>query len=351
MEIEEKYMWRALRLARLGCGFVSPNPMVGAVIVHDGLIIGEGYHRRYGEGHAEVNAVASVKDKSLLRDSTMYVTLEPCAHYGKTPPCAKLIVDMGIPRVVVGCRDPFAKVSGRGITMLRDAGIEVEVGLLEHECLKLNEMFIKAHARHKPYVILKWAMSEDGYTDRHRNCSSESPERFSSAITAQQVHLLRSRVDAIIAGAGTVCADDPRLDVRDIYGRSPRPVVLDRRGTTSPSAAVYQSERRTLLFTGFKRYDVPEAVEQIVCTVDAGIDFVLEELYRRGIISVLVEGGPTVLRSFLDCGMWDMVRVERAPWRLGESGRGQMEIPSGETAILNMDNRVIVTVKNPQFRG
>ena len=162
-KIDEKYMWRALQLARCGAGRVSPNPMVGAVVVHDGTIIGEGFHRCYGQGHAEVNAIASVRRRELLTESTIYVTLEPCSHYGKTPPCAKLIIDTGIPRVVVGCLDPFAAVSGRGVAMLRQAGVQVEVGVLEQQCRHLNRRFITAHSTGLPWVQLKWAQTADGF--------------------------------------------------------------------------------------------------------------------------------------------------------------------------------------------
>ncbi len=281
MKTDATYMRRALELARHGELDASPNPMVGAVIVGpDGRIIGEGWHRRCGEGHAEVNAVASVSDKSLLRDSTMYVTLEPCAHYGKTPPCARLITEMGIPRVVIGCRDPFAKVAGRGIAMLEEAGVEVEVGMLEKECLALNEKFMTAHTHRRPFITLKWAESADGFIDGH----------ISTPLNSTAVHRLRATHDAILVGSGTWLADRPRLDTRLFAGKSPRRVVLDRRGrvTDAPGDVLIMSGYDTLR----------EAMERLYA--------------EHGITSVLVEGGAELHRSFMAEGLWDRMRIERS---------------------------------------
>ena len=281
MKTDATYMRRALELARHGELDASPNPMVGAVIVGpDGRIIGEGWHRRCGEGHAEVNAVASVSDKSLLRDSTMYVTLEPCAHYGKTPPCARLITEMGIPRVVIGCRDPFAKVAGRGIAMLEEAGVEVEVGMLEKECLALNEKFMTAHTHRRPFITLKWAESADGFIDGH----------ISTPLNSTAVHRLRATHDAILVGSGTWLADRPRLDTRLFAGKSPRRDVLDRRGrvTDAPGDVLIMSGYDTLR----------EAMERLYA--------------EHGITSVLVEGGAELHRSFMAEGLWDRMRIERS---------------------------------------
>ena len=281
MKTDATYMRRALELARHGEPDAPPNPMVGAVIVGpDGRIIGEGWHRRCGEGHAEVNAVASVSDKSLLRDSTMYVTLEPCAHYGKTPPCARLITEMGIPRVVIGCRDPFAKVAGRGIAMLEEAGVEVEVGMLEKECLALNEKFMTAHTHRRPFITLKWAESADGFIDGH----------ISTPLNSTAVHRLRATHDAILVGSGTWLADRPRLDTRLFAGKSPRRVVLDRRGrvTDAPGDVLIMSGYDTLR----------EAMERLYA--------------EHGITSVLVEGGAELHRSFMAEGLWDRMRIERS---------------------------------------
>ncbi|MDE5595685.1 MAG: bifunctional diaminohydroxyphosphoribosylaminopyrimidine deaminase/5-amino-6-(5-phosphoribosylamino)uracil reductase RibD [Muribaculaceae bacterium] len=302
MVVDEKYMRRALELARHGMGQVSPNPMVGAVIVApDGSIIGEGYHRRYGEGHAEVNAVASVAQRSLLPDSTMYVTLEPCSHYGKTPPCAKLIIDCHIPRVVVGAEDPNEKVCGRGIAMLREAGVEVVTGVLAEESRRLNAVFITAHSFHRPFVTLKWAQSADGYLDVDR--SDDIPAAaISSPLGRLAVHRLRAVHDAILVGSGTVISDNPILDSRLWGGRSPRPVVLDRRGRIGDNYRVLDRD-------------------PIIINCHEGVADILAQLYRKGISSVLVEGGAQVLRSFIDAGLWDFARVETSSVNFATNGR------------------------------
>ena len=213
-------MRRCLQLAALGRGHVSPNPMVGAVVVHKGKIIGEGYHRRCGEAHAEVNAIRSVKNEELLRESTIYVSLEPCSHYGKTPPCCKLIIEKQIPRVVMACFDPFPEVSGRGVRMLREAGVEVITGILEEEAIRLNSHFMTVQKFHRPYILLKWAQSSDGFIDRMRSCS-ESPVLFSNAVTLTSVHRLRAEYDAILVGTRTALYDDPSLTVRYWSGKTP----------------------------------------------------------------------------------------------------------------------------------
>lgn len=292
MDIDDRYMHRALQLARNGLFDASPNPMVGAVITgSDGLIIGEGWHRRCGEGHAEVNAVASVSDPDKLRDSTIYVTLEPCSHYGKTPPCASLIIKSGIPRVVVGCLDPFEKVAGRGIEMLRSAGVEVFTGCLEKECEALNVKFITAHRTHRPYVTLKWAESADGYIDG----------AISTPLTSVFVHKLRAIHDAILVGSGTILADHPRLGTRLYAGNSPMRVILDRRRRIGN--------------------DVGDAVIYSDCS---SLQEVLADLYHRGVTSLLVEGGAKVLGAFISDGLWDAMRIERGSSAI----HGQVKAPA-----------------------
>ncbi|MDE6466361.1 MAG: bifunctional diaminohydroxyphosphoribosylaminopyrimidine deaminase/5-amino-6-(5-phosphoribosylamino)uracil reductase RibD [Duncaniella sp.] len=283
MIVDERFMRRAIVLASHGRLDASPNPMVGAVIVDcSGRIIGEGWHRRCGQGHAEVNAVASVKDKSLLADATMYVTLEPCSHYGKTPPCARLIIDMGIPRVVVGTTDPFEKVSGRGIVMLREAGVEVVTGVLEDECRWLNRKFFTAHTFHRPYITLKWAESADGYLDG----------RISTPVNSMLVHKLRAENDAILVGSTTYLTDCPRLDTRLYAGSSPRRIVLDRRG----------------------RVETEDGLE--ILREYGSLSECMETLYGRGITSLLVEGGAEIHESFIRDGLWDEIRVEKGSDRI-----------------------------------
>lgn len=300
---DEQYMHRCIELARYGSQHAAPNPMVGAVIVHQGRIIGEGYHAVCGQGHAEVNAIASVKvaDKPLLTDSTLYVSLEPCAHYGKTPPCALLIIKTGIPRVVVGCVDPFAKVQGRGIALLREAGVEVKVGVLEQECRELNRRFITAQTLHRPYITLKWARSADGFIDHWREAEAEAPAQLSTPYSQMRVHQLRAEHQAILVGHGTLRMDHPQLNVRHWVGRGPQPVVLGR---------VAEGE----LPTGWLAF--------------ADVDTALSELYRMGFQSLLVEGGQQTLQSFIDQGLWDEAYVELSTKVLG-SGVPEPRMPVG----------------------
>lgn len=301
MNVDEQYMRRALQLAVRGIGRTSPNPMVGAVVVaSDGRIIGEGYHRLCGQAHAEVNAIASVSDadRRLLADSTIYVTLEPCSHWGKTPPCARLIIDTGIPRVVVGSMDPFPAVSGRGVAMLREAGVEVVTGVLDDECRAINLRFMTAHEHQRPFVTLKWAQSADGFIDSDR--PEGHPERFSTSLTSMLTHRMRSLYDAILIGSGTALNDSPRLDTR-LWpaGKAPRPIILDRRGRVSHTTTT----RQPLILD------------------DCGdVAAILARLYAEGITSVLVEGGACVLQTFIDSGLWDAARVETSPRALGPHG-------------------------------
>ena len=266
---DEIYMQRCLQLAANGMQNAKPNPMVGAVIVCDDRIIGEGYHVCCGQAHAEVNAFASVKpdDEHLLPYSTLYVSLEPCSHYGKTPPCADLIVSKGVRRVVVGCLDPFEKVSGRGIQRLRDAGIDVTVGVLEEECRHLNRRFFTFHTKHRPYITLKWAQSSNGFIDNDGKAF-----RFSTPYTQMLVHKLRSENDAILVGRITEEREHPQLNVREWTGKSPRKIVLSH---------------------------------------DNPLD--LARLYDEGIQTLLVEGGRETLQWFIDNGLYDDVRIETSP--------------------------------------
>lgn len=318
MEIDEKYMKRAIQLAANGNGSVKSNPKVGAVIVHNGRIIGEGFHRKYGEAHAEVNAVNAVKEVSLLPESTMYVTLEPCSHYGKTPPCAELIVRMKIPRVVVGCMDPYPEVAGRGVKILLDAGIEVFTGLLEKEIFDLNRSFMVAHTRKRPYVILKWAQSTDGFIDKIRKDASTPAVVLSSPASMRLVHKLRSEVGAIMVGTRTALLDNPALTVRNWVGESPVRVVLDRMLKIPSDYNLLDGSVLTLVFTAGKAEN-RNNVEYI--TIDFGkevLSQVLDHLYKRKITSLLVEGGSALHNHFIIENLWDEIRIETAPVRLHE---------------------------------
>ncbi len=306
MRFDEKYMRRALELARRGRETASPNPMVAAVIVSEsGRIIGEGWHRRCGEAHAEVNAVHSVveSDRALLPKSTIYVTLEPCAHYGKTPPCAKLLIDEGIRRVVIASKDPFAKVDGRGISMLREAGAEVITGVLDSEARKLNAKFITAHSLHRPWVTLKWAQSADGWLDCERACGDPAP-RFSTALSSVAVHRLRASHDAIVVGVNTLLADHPQLTLRFWPGNNPKRLIFATRKLVGEGLQLATNlKAKVVNLTKYPLVDV------------------LHDIYNQGITSILVEGGAKTLQAFIDAGLWDMVRVEISVSNLGSIGR------------------------------
>lgn len=275
-ETDERYMRRCLQLAACGRQNAKPNPMVGAVLVYNDRIIGEGYHVRCGEGHAEVNCFASVnpEDRALVPESTLYVSLEPCSHYGRTPPCADLIVSKGVKRVVVGCVDPFARVSGRGIQRLRDAGIEVTVGVLQRECRWINRQFITMNTRKRPYIILKWAQTADGFIDSHFR-----PTMISNALTQMVSHRLRAESDAILVGRVTAERDHPKLNVRHWAGPDP---------------------------------------ERIILSHSTSIEEVLERLYKEQKQSLIVEGGAKTLSSFIANNLWDELRMETSPLVVGE---------------------------------
>ena len=298
---DEKYMRRCLQLARNGQQNAKPNPMVGAVIVSsDGRIIGEGYHVRCGEGHAEVNAFASVKpeDEPLLAEATIYVSLEPCSHYGKTPPCADLIIKKGVKRAVVGCVDPFAEVRGRGIRKLREAGIEVEVGVLEKECEALNRRFFTFHREQRPYIILKWAQTANGFIDDHFK-----PVQISNDFTKMLSHKLRAEEDAILVGRVTEERDHPQLTVREWNGSNPKRLVIDRSHPLN-----------------------------------------LESLYAHQIQSLIVEGGAKTLQSFLDKGLWDELRVETNLGMTVGDGTRAPQIPEEavvEETIRDGENQLV----------
>lgn len=321
MEIEEKYMRRCIQLARNGQLEAPPNPMVGAVIVHNGRIIGEGYHVRCGTAHAEVNAIASVKSPELLRESTLYVSLEPCAHYGKTPPCADLIVEKNIPRVVVGCIDPFASVAGRGIAKLQEAGVEVVVGVCEQECLDLNKVFFTFHKEKRPYVTLKWAESEDGFIDACRQSPADGEAvRFSSLYTQMLVHKRRAGHQAVCVGRKTAELDNPQLNIRCWSGRSPLRVVVDPRGVLPERLHVFEGGLQTLVYVQDGVEPAYSGAPDVTCAhlpmEEYKVEKILSDLYEKGIQSVLVEGGASLLQSFVDAGCWDEAFIERSALQL-----------------------------------
>jgi diaminohydroxyphosphoribosylaminopyrimidine deaminase/5-amino-6-(5-phosphoribosylamino)uracil reductase len=315
----EIFMQRCIQLAKKGKGFASPNPMVGSVIVHQGKIIGEGYHRKCGQAHAEVNAIASVKDKALLMESTIYVSLEPCAHYGKTPPCADLIVSHNIPNVVIGMKDPFAKVDGLGIEKLEKSGANVVVGVLEEECKALNAEFITYHEKKRPYVILKWAETRDGFIDICRSEEMEAqPTWITHEVCRALVHKWRTEIPSIMIGTNTAGADNPKLNVRSWTGKDPVRIVLDGDLRLSKSLNVFDNSQITLVLN-YRKAAMEGNTEYILLDRAKELPIqILEVLYSRKLLSVLIEGGQQFLQTFIDAGLWDEARIFTGNKTFGE---------------------------------
>lgn len=297
MKIHQKYISRCIALAKNGLGTTYPNPLVGSVIVHNNKIIGEGWHRKAGEPHAEVNAVNAVKDLSLLKESTIYVSLEPCSHFGKTPPCADLIIKHQIPKVVIGTIDPFAKVCGAGIEKLKNAGCDVIVGVLETECNVLNSRFFTYHQKKRPYVILKWAETIDGFIAPHFR-DEHKPVWITNTYSRQLVHKWRTEEQAILVGTQTVLDDNPRLNVRDWSGNNPTRVVLDRKLKISKESHIFDNSASTILLD-------ESAIDFTKNTVNEIIDV----LYQNNIQSVIIEGGSKTLQGFINENIWDEARI------------------------------------------
>jgi len=298
-----QFMQRALELARLGRGPVSLNPMVGCVITHEGRIIGEGFHRKYGEAHAEVNAVNDVKDQSLLPGSTVYVTLEPCAHHGKTPSCADLLIHKNVKKVVAACRDPFFRVDGKGIEKLKKAGIEVESGLMEKEAIELNKRFFTFHQKKRPYVILKWAQTRDRFIARENGDSKWISNQYSR----QLVHKWRTEEDAILIGKNTAIQDNPFLTSRDWDGKNPIRVLLDKNLRVEEHKNIFNSDAKTLIFNSIE--EKMKGTNRWIKLDELNLGEVLKTLYEERIQSVMVEGGAQVLNAFIRENCWDEARV------------------------------------------
>ncbi len=304
-------MARALSLARLGLGNVSPNPMVGCVIVHDNKVIGEGYHQKYGEAHAEVHAVANVKNEALLPESTVYVTLEPCSHFGKTPPCSDMLIEKNVKKVVIAVKDTFSKVRGRGIQKLRDAGVAVEVGLLKEEAVELNKRFFTFHEQKRPYVTLKWAQTSDGFIARENFDS----KWISNAYSRQLVHKWRTEEDAILIGKNTGIYDHPSLTTREWQGKNPKRILLDKNLDVSNTTPLFNEEAETLIFN--QKKEAQEGTNEWVQSTDLQPKTILQSLYQKGVQSVIIEGGTRVLNSFITENCWDEARVFHSPQMFG----------------------------------
>lgn len=344
MTTDEKYMQRCLQLAAIGGGNVAPNPMVGAVLVVNDKIIGEGYHRKYGQPHAEPNAINSVQDKTLLKSATLYVNLEPCSHYGKTPPCAHLIVKCGIPRVVIGTLDPNPKVSGRGVKILQDAGIEVTVGVLEEACNELNKRFFIFQREKRPYVLLKWAQTKDGFIDKIRLSKDESPLQISNELTRQLTHKMRAENQAILVSTNTVILDNPSLTVRYWSGKNPIRITLDRQGRIQNDYQLLDGQHATIIFT---EKETPNKENLRFINIKFDENFLknfLKALFDNLIHSILVEGGSKLLNNFIEKGYWDEAHIEVSE-QIIEEGVAAPILQQIPDSILQINNHTILRYK------
>ncbi|MDI1255017.1 MAG: bifunctional diaminohydroxyphosphoribosylaminopyrimidine deaminase/5-amino-6-(5-phosphoribosylamino)uracil reductase RibD [Flavobacterium sp.] len=311
MKVHEKYIKRCIELAKNGLGTTYPNPLVGSVIVYKNEIIGEGWHQKSGEAHAEVNAVNAVKNQSLLSKATIYVSLEPCSHFGKTPPCCDLIIKHKIPNVVVGTIDSFSEVSGNGIKKLMAAGKNVTVGVLEKECRELNKRFFTFHEKKRPYIILKWAESQDGFiAPAHKEIPE--PVWITNVFSRQLVHKWRTEEQAILVGTKTVIVDNPRLDARDWKGGNPVRIVLDNCNRIPKESHIFDGKQKTILLSGTKSGIEKENLHNEMMNFDGAFaNGISDILHKNELQSVIIEGGRQTLQSFIDAGIWDEARVFR----------------------------------------
>ena len=309
MKTHEKYIRRCIELAKNGLGTTYPNPLVGSVIVYENKIIGEGWHKKAGEPHAEVNAVNSVKDKSLLKKATIYVSLEPCSHFGKTPPCCDLIIKNKIPNVVIGTVDPNVKVAGNGIKKLMEGGINVTVGILEDECNELNKRFFTFHEKKRPYIILKWAESQDGFI-APKEKSEKKPVWITNQYSRQLVHKWRTEEQAILVGTQTVIDDNPKLNARDWHGNNPIRVVLDQNNRIPKDSHVFDNKVKTILFSRSNQTIEKEngIFEYLDFEQNIAIQ-IIESLYKHQIQTIIIEGGRQTLQTFIDANLWDEARI------------------------------------------
>jgi diaminohydroxyphosphoribosylaminopyrimidine deaminase/5-amino-6-(5-phosphoribosylamino)uracil reductase len=296
---DEFYIQRCIELAQKAIGKTYPNPLVGSVIVHNGEIIGEGYHHKAGENHAEINAINSVKDKSLIPESTIYVSLEPCAHYGKTPPCALKIKELGFKKVVIGAMDSHDKVNGKGKKIIQDAGIEAVSGILENECIELNKRFFTYHEKKRPYIILKWAESGDGFLDK-----DFKPTSISNSLVNQFVHQLRADEHTILVGTQTALNDNPSLNVRNVEGTNPVRILIDFDLKVPPDFNIYNKEAKTIVFNSVKE-EIQDNIQFIKIEKENFLSDLMDALYKEQIQSVIIEGGRFTLQEFINANLWD----------------------------------------------
>ncbi len=341
MKIQEKYINRCIQLAKNGLGNTYPNPLVGSVIVHENKIIGEGWHQEAGKAHAEVNAINAIKNQGLLAEATIYVSLEPCSHFGKTPPCSDLIIEKGIKKVVIGTVDPFAKVAGRGIQKLMNAGCDVVVGVLEKECQDLNKRFFTFHKEKRPYIILKWAQTQNGFIAPKQQDKRE-PVWISNAYAKQLVHKWRSEEESILVGTQTAVKDNPKLNTRLWKGKNPVRVVIDRKLRIPLASHLLDNSIKTILFTSVET-EIPESSKKENIIIEA-INFeenlateICKGLYKHKLQSVIIEGGKQTLQTFIDANLWDEARVFTGDIRFENGVKAPTFSPESkqEKTILN----------------
>ncbi|MEC5393837.1 bifunctional diaminohydroxyphosphoribosylaminopyrimidine deaminase/5-amino-6-(5-phosphoribosylamino)uracil reductase RibD [Bergeyella sp. RCAD1439] len=338
----ESYMKRCIELAGKALGYTYPNPLVGCVIVHEGRIIGEGFHQKAGEAHAEINAIRSVKNPNLLPESTLYVSLEPCAHYGKTPPCALALKEIGFKKVVIGALDHHEKVNGKGIALLKEAGIEVLTGVLEKECQHLNRRFFTFHQKKRPYIILKWAQSANGRMDENF-----APTAIGNAPSKQWVHQLRIEENAILVGAQTALNDNPRLTARELNGPNPIRILLDPDLRVPPHSRLFDNEAPTLIVNHkLEKEDQANQNTFVKIEKENTLDNLMKALYQREIQSVLVEGGANTLERFISAGLWDEAFIIKNPSLVLQSGTFAPSFPHRPSHTENLENNLIECYRN-----
>lgn len=337
---DEFYIRRCIELAQKAIGNTYPNPLVGSVIVHNGKIIGEGYHHKAGENHAEINAINSVEDKTLIPESTIYVSLEPCAHYGKTPPCAFKIVELGFKKVVIGAMDSHDKVNGKGKKIIQNAGIEVVSGILEKECIELNKRFFTYHEKKRPFIILKWAESGDRFVDK-----DFKPTQISNSLTKQFVHQLRSDEHSILIGTMTALRDNPSLTTREIFGRNPIRILIDMDLKVSADFNIYNSEAETLVFNSVKEGEEGN-IKFIKTSRENFIENMLKKLNELQIQSIIVEGGSFVLQQFINANLWDEAIIIKNRSLILENGTKAPNFENNPVDIKDFRDNMIEFHKN-----
>ena len=345
MKVQEKYIKRCIELAKNGLGTTYPNPLVGCVIVFENTIIGEGWHKKSGEAHAEVIAIESVKNKELLSSSTLYVSLEPCSHFGKTPPCADLILKYKIPNVVIGTIDPNSKVAGKGIQKLKDSGVNVTLSILEKECNELNKRFFTFHRKSRPYIILKWAESSDGFISP-KNKPEQKPAWISNEYSRQLVHKWRSEEQAILVGTQTLIDDNPTLTVREWVGNNPIRVVIDKENRIDSSYNVFDNQAKTIVFSNKEVSSIADQIQYIKVDFDENpTQVIVHKLFENNIQSIIIEGGRKTIQSFIDANLWDEARVFIGEINLND-GTNAPEINSKNFKKEYLKNDLLLTYRN-----